>query len=262
RRGAQADGVTRRRGHFRDRRPPVEAGGRPLCPPPARSRYRRAGLDGHRRGDGGGRHGGRGGGGREDRPALGPRGRTSDPVSRRGRDPARFGADRDRSRAPGRRPARARRSPQGGGVSARGPLAHAWWLAGRSAGVVAFLLLTISVVAGLAMALRVVPPRGRPALRAGHERIALAALAAVGAHGLLLLGDPWLKLGLDGLLVPFVAGYRAFWTGLGVCAGYVAAALALSYYARRRVGARRWRKAHRLIPIAWGLAAVHVLGSG
>ena len=147
-------------------------------------------------------------------------------------------------------------------MSARDPLAHAWWLAGRSAGVVAFLLLTISVVAGLAMALRVVPPRGRPALRAGHERIALAALAAVGAHGLLLLGDPWLKLGLDGLLVPFVAGYRAFWTGLGVCAGYVAAALALSYYARRRVGARRWRKAHRLIPIAWGLAAVHVLGSG
>jgi len=147
-------------------------------------------------------------------------------------------------------------------VSSRDPLSHAWWLAGRSAGVVAFLLLTASVVAGLALALRVVPPRGRPALRAGHERIALAALAAVGAHGLLLLGDPWLKLGLGGLLVPFTASYRPLWTGLGVCAGYIAAALALSYYARRRIGARRWRNAHRLIPVAWLLAVAHVLGSG
>jgi sulfoxide reductase heme-binding subunit YedZ len=147
-------------------------------------------------------------------------------------------------------------------VSSRDPLAHAWWLAGRSAGVVAFMLLTASVVIGIAMALRVLPPRLRPALRAGHERIALAALAGVAAHGLLLLGDPWLHPGVSGLLVPFAMAYRPLWTGLGVCAGYLAAALSLTYYARKRLGARRWRKAHRLIPIAWVLAAAHVLGSG
>jgi sulfoxide reductase heme-binding subunit YedZ len=147
-------------------------------------------------------------------------------------------------------------------MSSHDPLQHAWWLAGRSAGVVAFLLLTASVVIGLAMALRLLPRRAAPVLRAAHERIALAALAGVAAHGLLLLGDPWLHLGLDGLLVPFASAYRPLWTGLGLCAGYIAAGLGLTYYARRRLGPRRWRNAHRLIPIAWALAAVHVIGAG
>jgi sulfoxide reductase heme-binding subunit YedZ len=142
------------------------------------------------------------------------------------------------------------------------PVDHAWWLASRSAGVVAFLLLTASVLIGLAMALRVAPPRMRPALRAGHERIALAALGGIAAHGLLLLGDPWLHPGLAGILVPFALPYRGVWTGLGVAAGYLAAGLSLSYYARARLGARRWRKAHRFIPVAWAMSVAHVLGSG
>jgi sulfoxide reductase heme-binding subunit YedZ len=40
------------------------------------------------------------------------------------------------------------------------------------------------------------------------------------------------------------------------------AVLSLTYYLRRRIGARRWRLAHRFIPIAWALAAVHVIGAG
>ena len=45
-------------------------------------------------------------------------------------------------------------------------------------------------------------------------------------------------------------------------AAYLAAGLSLTYYARGRIGARRWRLAHRFIPIAWALAAVHVAGAG
>ena len=109
------------------------------------------------------------------------------------------------------------------------------------------------------MALRIGPVR---ALRATHERMALLALGAVAAHGLLLLPDPWLRPGLSGVLVPFASDYRPVWTGLGVLAAYLAAALALTFYVRGRIGARRWRTAHRLIPFAWLLAAVHVIGAG
>jgi len=144
-------------------------------------------------------------------------------------------------------------------VTTRDPLDYGWWLASRSAGVVAYLLLSAAVIAGLAMALRIGPAR---ALRATHERIALLALAAVAAHGLLLLGDPWLRPGLSGVLVPFASDYRPVWTGLGILAAYLAAALALTFYVRGRIGARRWRTAHRLIPVAWLLAAVHVIGAG
>ena len=147
-------------------------------------------------------------------------------------------------------------------MTSRDPLDYGWWLASRSAGIVAYLLLSAAVLAGLAMALRLGPPGLRRSLRGMHEQLALLALGATAAHGLLLLADPWLKPGLTGLLVPFASSYRPVWTGLGVLAAYLAAALSLTYYARGRLGARRWRRAHRLIPIAWALAAVHVVGAG
>jgi len=144
-------------------------------------------------------------------------------------------------------------------VTTRDPLDYGWWLASRSSGIVAYLLLSAAVIAGLAMALRIGPVR---ALRTTHERMALLALGAVAAHGLLLLPDPWLRPGLSGVLVPFASDYRPVWTGLGILAAYLAAALALTFYVRGRIGARRWRTAHRLIPVAWVMTAVHVIGAG
>jgi len=142
------------------------------------------------------------------------------------------------------------------------PLDYPFWLASRSAGVVAYLLLSASVLLSLAMATGLAPVRARANLRVLHERIGLLALAAIAAHGLLLLGDGWLNASLLDLLVPFTLDYRPLWTGLGVLAAYGAAGLALTHYVRRRVGAKRWRNAHRLIPVAWGLAAIHVIGAG
>jgi methionine sulfoxide reductase heme-binding subunit len=147
-------------------------------------------------------------------------------------------------------------------VSLSQTLEHSWWLASRSAGVVAYLLLSASVVLGLTMALRIAPGRLTPMLRAVHERIALIALGGVAAHALLLLGDGWLRPGITGVLVPFAMDYRPVWTGVGILAAYLTAGLSLSYYARRRLGARRWRNAHRLIPVAWAMAALHDIGAG
>jgi methionine sulfoxide reductase heme-binding subunit len=142
------------------------------------------------------------------------------------------------------------------------PIDHIWWLASRSAGIVAWMLLSASVLIGLTMAMRLAPRRLSARLRVAHERIAVVCLGAVAAHGLLLVGDSWLKASVLDVLVPFRLDYRPLWTGLGICAAYLAAGLSLSYYARKRLGARRWRNAHRLIPVAWAMAAVHVLGAG
>jgi methionine sulfoxide reductase heme-binding subunit len=146
--------------------------------------------------------------------------------------------------------------------SATDPLDHVFWLASRSAGVVTWLALSVSMVIGLAMATKVAPRTLTPRVRVAHERVALTALVALAAHGLLLLGDSFLRPTLLDLLVPFSVDHAAFWTGLGQIAGYIVVALSLSYYARKRIGARRWRNAHRYIPIAWVLGAVHVVGAG
>ena len=57
-------------------------------------------------------------------------------------------------------------------------------------------------------------------------------------------------------------GFRPAFTGLGVIGGYLAALLGLSYYVRRRIGARLWRKAHRATVVVYLLGLVHALGAG
>jgi methionine sulfoxide reductase heme-binding subunit len=143
------------------------------------------------------------------------------------------------------------------------PLDYGWWLASRASGVVALALLAASVGLGLAMAARALRRPGLPRiLLALHEHLALAALVAVAVHGITLLGDRWLHPGPAGIAVPFVMGYRPLWTGLGIVAGYLGAALGLSFYLRRRLGAKRWRATHRLTPLVYVLALAHTLGAG
>ncbi len=142
------------------------------------------------------------------------------------------------------------------------PANYVWWLAGRSAGFVAMALITGSVILGLAMAARVIPTkRRRDAVRL-HQHLALIALGAIAAHGLFLAADPWLKAGVKGIVVPFAIGYRPLWTGLGIVGAYLAAILALSFYVRKRIGVRLWRRMHRFTVVVYALSLVHALGSG
>ena len=143
------------------------------------------------------------------------------------------------------------------------PGKYPWWLASRSAGIVAFILITTAVLLGLFMASNV---SRRPGLKRNllkiHEQVALAALAAIGAHGVLLLGDTWLRPGVTGIALPFTMAYRPLWTGLGILAGYLALVLGPTFYLRRRIGARRWRQIHRATVVVFALAVAHSLGSG
>jgi sulfoxide reductase heme-binding subunit YedZ len=95
-----------------------------------------------------------------------------------------------------------------------------------------------------------------------HQHIALLSLGAIAAHGAMLAADPWLKAGAKGILVPFAIGYRPLWTGLGILGGYLAVILGLSFYARRRIGARLWRRMHRFTVVVYVLGLVHALGAG
>jgi sulfoxide reductase heme-binding subunit YedZ len=140
---------------------------------------------------------------------------------------------------------------------------HLFWLTSRAAGISALVLASLAVTAGLAMGSKGGPLRGRAAqLRPAHEALSLATLAAIALHGLALFGDGWLSPSLADVAIPFVSGYRPFWTGLGIIGGYGLAALSLSYYARARIGVARWKLLHRFIALFWLLGVVHTLGAG
>ncbi|HWC48645.1 MAG TPA: ferric reductase-like transmembrane domain-containing protein [Solirubrobacterales bacterium] len=140
---------------------------------------------------------------------------------------------------------------------------HGWWLASRASGLVALVLVTISVFLGLTLSGKVMRRPGlSKKLMAIHEQTALAGLVAIAVHGIALLGDPWLHPGVTGIAVPFAMSFKTLFTGLGIIGGYLAALLGLSYYVRRRINAKLWRKAHRATVLVWLLGLVHALGAG
>ena len=148
-------------------------------------------------------------------------------------------------------------------MTGRDPLDYRWGLASRASGIVALVLISLSVGLGLAVAGRVSrDPKLRRAMIAVHEHAALAALIAIAVHGITLLGDRWLHPGPIGITVPFAMDHEPLYTGLGIVGGYLAAALGLSFYARKRIGTKRWRTLHRLTIAVYVLSVVHTLGSG
>ena len=146
------------------------------------------------------------------------------------------------------------------------PLDYGWWLASRSAGVVSIIAVSVSVIIGLMMA-NGLPRKGwggmtKRRLITVHEATALAGIVAIAVHGLTLLGDAFIHPTLAQIAVPFTLGYRPGFTGLGIIAGWLAVFLGLSFYARRWIGAKRWRSVHRATILVWAMGVVHTLGAG
>ena len=141
------------------------------------------------------------------------------------------------------------------------PTPHLFWITSRAAGFAALVLASLAVSAGLLMSTKLL--RGRTSeLRAGHDTLALATIVAIVVHGVTLLGDQFLHPSIADIAIPFVSSYKTFWTSLGIVGGWGLALLGLSYYARRWIGAVRWRKLHRFTALAWLAGLAHALGEG
>jgi sulfoxide reductase heme-binding subunit YedZ len=144
-------------------------------------------------------------------------------------------------------------------ATATGP--HLFWITSRAAGTAALFLSSASVCAGIAIGGRFIRGRG-PDLRAVHEALSLATIAALVVHGLSLIGDKYLHPSLADVTIPFVGSYKTGWTSLGIIAAWGLILLGPSYYGRRLVGQERWRRMHRFVAIAWIAGVVHSFGEG
>ena len=130
-------------------------------------------------------------------------------------------------------------------------------------GIVAIALLAVSVALGLAMSGRLGRRPGLPAkLKRFHEASTLVTLGLVVAHAGLLLADGYLRPGLAGITLPFQLSYRPFFTGIGIIGGWLALILGLSFYVRRWIGVKTWRRLHRFTLLVYVLALGHVVGAG
>jgi methionine sulfoxide reductase heme-binding subunit len=74
--------------------------------------------------------------------------------------------------------------------------------------------------------------------------------------------DHTIEIGLGALLVPGLAPYRPFWTGLGVLAGELMLIVYVSFGLRRRIGMRTWRRLHWTTYGAFAGATAHGVMAG
>ena len=138
---------------------------------------------------------------------------------------------------------------------------HLFWITSRAAGFTALIVSSLAVSVGLLLSTKLA--KGRVSdLRVAHEILSMSALAAIVVHGVTLIGDQYLHPSVLDIAVPFVSGYKSFWTSLGIVGGWGLLILGLSYYARRFIGGVRWRKLHRFTALAWLAGLAHSLGEG
>ena len=141
------------------------------------------------------------------------------------------------------------------------PTPHLFWITSRAAGFAALVFASLAVSLGLLMSTKLL--RGRVAdLRVTHEILSLSTIVAIVVHAVALLGDQFLHPSVADISIPFVSGYKSGWTTLGIVSGWSLILLGLSYYARRAIGAVRWRKLHRFTALAWLAGLGHALGEG
>jgi predicted ferric reductase len=137
------------------------------------------------------------------------------------------------------------------------------WHAARASGVVTYLLLWLSMVAGLSSSSRI----GRMLIPAGevfdvHSFSAYLMTAALGIHVVSLIGDGWLSAPLSWILIPGASDYRTLPVAAGVVTAYLGLAITFSTYLRRIVGNRNWRRFHYLAFPMYALALAHAVYAG
>jgi methionine sulfoxide reductase heme-binding subunit len=136
------------------------------------------------------------------------------------------------------------------------------WYAERSAGIVAYLLLSASVVLGVSMSARWRLAWPRFALEEIHRFVSILTGVFIAMHGLGLLLDQVVPFSLLQVVVPFTSSYRPFAVGLGVASAELLAAIAVTNALRGHITHRVWRRVHYLTIVVWLGTTGHVLLTG
>lgn len=139
----------------------------------------------------------------------------------------------------------------------------ALWYLTRGSGVVALILLTLAVLAGLTTARRWSNRKWpRFVVEVLHRNVSLLSVVFLVVHIASSVLDSYVKISWLNAIVPFAAVYKPFWLGMGALAVDAFVAVAVTSLLRARLGYSSWRAVHWLAYGSWGLAVIHGLGIG
>lgn len=133
-----------------------------------------------------------------------------------------------------------------------------WWFVSRASGIVAFGMLTCSMVLGVVLSSDLFTHSRRPRwLTDFHRGLASLTLSFLALHVVSLLWDPYLDLSVADLVVPFSFPWKRGAVALGVLAAWVVVAVQMTSLARKSVPRRVWRWVHLSSYVAFAATALH-----
>jgi DMSO/TMAO reductase YedYZ heme-binding membrane subunit len=136
------------------------------------------------------------------------------------------------------------------------------WHLIRATGIVAYVLLTASVIWGLWLSTRSPTPPGRPWVLEVHKALGgLAVLFTLG-HLSALLIDGFIGFDLVEVLVPFASDWNPLAVAWGIVAFWLLAAVEVTSLLRRTLAKNTWRKVHLASFGAYLMASGHFLTAG
>jgi methionine sulfoxide reductase heme-binding subunit len=143
-----------------------------------------------------------------------------------------------------------------------GTPAFVWYLM-RGSGLVALVLLSVTVALGVVGVKRWGSTRWPRIVTAGlHRTVSLLAVCFLAVHIVTAVLDGWIGLSWFGAIIPFQSTYRPVWVGMGALTFDLLIAVMATSLLRRHLSRRTWRLVHWTTWLMWPLALVHALGSG
>jgi len=138
-----------------------------------------------------------------------------------------------------------------------------WWFVARSSGIVALVLLTVTVVWGLLYSTRLLGGKPTPKwLLDLHRFLGGLAVLFTGMHLAGLVADNFVHFGVAEILVPFASEWQPGAVAWGVVAFYLLVAVEVTSLVMRRLPRRLWRLVHTTSWVLFWMAVVHGATAG
>jgi DMSO/TMAO reductase YedYZ heme-binding membrane subunit len=138
-----------------------------------------------------------------------------------------------------------------------------WWYTARSGGIVAWALVSASVLWGLFLSTKVLGRRPRPNWMLDlHRFLGGTAVVFTVVHVVSILADSYVHFGLAEVLVPLTGSWHPVAVAWGIVAFYAMVAVEVTSLLRKRLSKRAWRMTHLLSFPLFAFSTVHALSAG
>jgi len=140
---------------------------------------------------------------------------------------------------------------------------HVWWYLTRASGIVAWAMLTASVIWGIVLSTKAFAGHRKPAwLLAMHRWLGGLTVAFLAIHLGALVADSYTHFDVVDLTVPYAADWKPGAVALGILAMWLLVAIEATSYAMRRLSRKVWRGVHLSSYLVFWATSLHAAFAG